>query len=358
MARGPTVLTLPPFPMKQPQPQRLDLDPSYPYQLGDKLLAIWLPRGRGRDARAPGLLIKYHICTNPECNCTEAIMSAYLINDRLKQAKAKKASISIVWRENEERIPEAVPFSFAFDFCTGQISPPRGSELPESVACFLREPIPSWVMDDLFEEWAAERPLLDFDWKERALRTWEPGDLLSEHLSLPEGRPDLFFREGKFYVVDFMFCATPSCGCSANRLVVLEVKDAKWTQIGSIELKEDLTPDSFSGDPQHQSLVNSIYLDWCARSGDPRERFDSIRSRVRERGKELWDLWHARSAERAAAQKVTRTEAQPSAPVPQRVASPLSALSSPMQQPVSPGRNSPCPCGSGKKWKRCCGSGQ
>jgi uncharacterized protein YecA (UPF0149 family) len=28
----------------------------------------------------------------------------------------------------------------------------------------------------------------------------------------------------------------------------------------------------------------------------------------------------------------------------------------PVQRPVKIGRNEPCPCGSGKKWKRCCGA--
>ena len=27
----------------------------------------------------------------------------------------------------------------------------------------------------------------------------------------------------------------------------------------------------------------------------------------------------------------------------------------PIKAPASPGRNDPCPCGSGKKYKRCCG---
>jgi len=28
----------------------------------------------------------------------------------------------------------------------------------------------------------------------------------------------------------------------------------------------------------------------------------------------------------------------------------------PVRRPVKVGRNEPCPCGSGRKWKRCCGT--
>ena len=33
-------------------------------------------------------------------------------------------------------------------------------------------------------------------------------------------------------------------------------------------------------------------------------------------------------------------------------------IGQPVQVPDKPGRNQPCPCGSGKKFKRCCGAGQ
>jgi hypothetical protein len=47
--------------------QVLKLDPSRPYQVEGTLLAIWLPRGRGKEDVAHGLVASITGCPNPAC---------------------------------------------------------------------------------------------------------------------------------------------------------------------------------------------------------------------------------------------------------------------------------------------------
>jgi hypothetical protein len=84
-----------------------------------------------------------------------------------------------------------------------------------TIAPFFREPIPSWGLDDVFAEWAASRPPPESPWYEALLREWEPRIMLSAYDASPERRPDWFRRDGKSYVVDFVFCVGPGCACTA-----------------------------------------------------------------------------------------------------------------------------------------------
>ena len=40
-----------------------------------------------------------------------------------------------------------------------------------------------------------------------------------------------------------------------------------------------------------------------------------------------------------------------------QIARSLGPRTEPLRKPPEPGRNDPCPCGSGKKYKKCCGAG-
>ncbi len=333
---------------------RLDLDPSRPYQLGNGFLVIWLRRGRGRGDRARGLLATVGVCTNAECACTKAVVAALPIDDRLLWAKRDRRGLKLSWEVGSER-PPRVFHQLTMDFATGEVTDARGGAVGAEIAPFFREPIPSWVLDDIHAEWARSRPLLLEPWSEQALRDWRPGEMLSITTAYPDSRPDEFVHDGKHYVVDFVFCVERGCTCTQNRFVVLEVDDTAppvltWTQIAAAELDETMTPRNREGSPAHQSLLTTLYLDWRARSGNPEARFAELRARALERGAELRVLWDARQPPRPP------PAASPAKLVPtshQRAAASQVAMSLPAGRQ---GRNDSCACGSGRKHKRCCGA--
>lgn len=324
--------------------ERFEPDPSRPYQRHAGFLATWLRRGRGRDDRAHGLLMTVRACNNPSCACTRAAVAAIPIDERLAWAKHGRRGIEMSWRGGHDREPASV-HQLTLDFVEGSMTDARGGDLPRAIERFFREPIPSWVLDDVFAEWASLRPSPETPWFEGALDDWEPGVMLSAFAAFPTGRPDWYRRDGKAYVVDFVFCVQPGCSCTANRFVLLEVehpddRTQQWTQIGSVELDAELAPRDYDGAPERRDTLIGVYVDWRARSGNPRARFDELRARTIERGAELRARWEERERTRAP-----------------RVAAPAVALGSAAvldrMTAGKPGRNDLCPCGSGKKYKHC-----
>lgn len=304
-------------------------------------MAIWLPRGRGRDDRAVGLLCALRVCTNPDCACTEARVTALPVDDRLRWAKDHEGHITTKWRESHDP-SESHPLTL--DFVSGSVTDARGRELPAVLRPFFRDPIPAWLLDDIYADWAKSRPAPPS--VDGALERWQPGDMLSVLDADPTRRPDTYVLGTGKYVVDLCFCVAPDCACTANRFVVLAVEDTvgqtRWSEIGSIELGPGMTPREFEGGPEHRQTVHSLYLDWRARSGNPEARLAELRAVSRACGASLYELARARDRARPPLQIPARALAPPSPPIRTGAA--------------APGRNAPCPCGSGKKFKRCCAS--
>jgi uncharacterized protein YchJ len=122
----------------------------------------------------------------------------------------------------------------------------------------------------------------------------------------------------QFWLVDY-WCLKPSCPCDALRVDVLQ---PKGTSLGLVEVATQkwkvLRTES---DPKAISVWNA-YL----RESHSREALHARRRAIRE---------VARLLRRDTAEERSSS-----------VAPPISAA----------GRNDPCPCGSGKKYKRCCGA--
>ncbi|CAN5281490.1 hypothetical protein BH09MYX1_BH09MYX1_28210 [soil metagenome] len=272
-----------------------------------------------------------------------------VVDDRVRWAKQSQRGLELSWRQdhesNEVRTPSVV-HQLTLDMLTGQVTDARGGEAPAAVRPFFRAPIPAWVLDDIYAPWARTRPRPEETWYEQALRQWRPGTMLPALTADPDARPDAFVRDGKTYIVDFTFCVEPDCSCRDNRFVVLVRDDSSpgrsiWTQIAAAELDDELTMRRFDVEDEHMNTLIRLYLDWRERSGNPRKRFDELRTRVRERGTELRAMYDAR-------ERAFRTLANP-------VPTALSALESLSSSAKGkPGRNDPCPCGSGSKFKRCC----
>jgi hypothetical protein len=322
-----------------PMPTSLVLDPSRPCQVGDDLLALWLPRGRGRDALADGLIATVDVCENPACRCTIARLHAVRIDDRAEKVVRTDDGMRITWRNPSDDPPRPEGSAgLTVDFLTGAVEARDGGNLPAEVARYFEEPLPFSVLDHFWARWSKPRRPLGVDWKAQALEVWEPGVLLSTMEVFPEERLDCYLVDGKLYQVDTMFCVEPDCDCTDTRLSVLAFSDDRKqaTEVGGAWLPvETMMPAGFEGEGlKHETFVR-IYLEWRRRNVPAKDRLLELRDLTRRRGLELHKLVAARSrpAERS----------RPAPPV------------RPATSTSRPGRNDPCPCGSGKKYKRCCG---
>lgn len=306
--------------------ETLSLDPSYPFQLEGDLIAIWLPRGRARDDRARGLVGRIFHCRNPGCLCSEVTVATLAIDDRAGSVSCDGDALHVVGRARTE-LPVERRENISLDYFTGLAHGPAGAPLSTELSAFFREPLPGWVLDDLYTRWAASREPLA-SWHEHALSQWEPGTLLSHMLVYPAARFDQFVRDDAVYQVDFVFCTEPGCACTNGRFCVLQVEresedTLRLTEVGSARLEaSDMELRDFHGDHR---IVIAVYLDWRSRHPRPADRLRELRENTRRRGAEL----HGLAARRPA-------------PVPTEVTGRV-------------GRNDRCRCGSGKKFKHCCG---
>lgn len=125
---------------------------------------------------------------------------------------------------------------------------------------------------------------------------------------------DLIFKyEGMYYWAIEHHCPNPTCPCR-DIVVLIHVLDSPVTSsVGQLRIDlRQARPRPQASTPRAAELFDSL---WTQYAPELRARYDEVRLAVRQF-----------AAARAAA------------PAPRR----------------SPGRNEPCPCGSGKKYNRCC----
>jgi len=196
------------------------------------------------------------------------------------------------------------------------------------------------VLDHLWVRLIARWPDEQTDWRGFALDDWDPDQLLSTRLVFPDQRPDYYRMHGVDYRVDTLFCVEPGCTCTLAWFEVFRCSEDEDGlhpyEVGSAVVDpETLVPRDFEGTGLPRERFLRIYREWRRRHDPARQRLLELREQTRERGLELHRLWAA------------------SPPAMARVAP--SALPRPVRVAPAPGRNAPCPCGSGKKFKKCCG---
>jgi hypothetical protein len=309
----------------------LHLDPSRPYQLEGGLLAMWLPRERVRGGRARGLVGQVFVCKDPDCPCTDVRIAGVAVDDRALHVSAGPGGLTFTLAQDAEDVTRKVA-SWKLDTLTGEARSAGGGELDPEVARFFREPMPTWVLDDLHELWAKGRVGAESR-RSVDVPDWEPGDLVSYLETHPNARFDRYVRGDRTFQVDLLFCANPECSCREGRFVVLEVgrvTDPKVINLREVcsarLLDDDMGPSNYVGE-DHEALRH-VYLDWRRRCVDSNAVWREQREKVRAAARELYRAGRARALP------------APSAPA----------------SGIRPGRNDACVCGSGKKFKKCCGA--
>ncbi len=183
----------------------LHLDPSYPYQISGNLLALWKPRGRGRDDLAESLVAAINVCTDEACLCTDAYLNVWLIDDRATKVTREGSRVSMEWTRREDPRPRPERSArLKLDMTTGAIQLRGGDALPEDLQSYFEAPLSYWVLDSLWLLWRALRAAQEIDWYPQALKNWEADEYLSMALAYPNSRPDRYWVKGKLYQLDPM----------------------------------------------------------------------------------------------------------------------------------------------------------
>ncbi len=186
----------------------------------------------------------------------------------------------------------------------------------------------------LRERFRRMRLQLDPDaWEKQDWSWWEPGLLVRLRDVFPGEFDDVVTVEGRRYAIDDTYCCTPKCGCNEVVITFVPCNRDEGSPVPAA-LKIDLRTWKVS-DWDDRPLGPELLPYWQAC-----QSFPGLRNLLRERRRRVRAV--GRKLHRRSGVQQSGTIAGP-------------AIGEDKVVPIKVGRNESCPCGSGKKFKKCCG---
>ena len=271
-------------------------------------------------------------CSNPECDCTSV-------------------QVALTELPREASVGGRMRIKFSFDADVWQepaVPEGRPAEETAIIEEFLRD-YPPTAKEALQKNvrrkrnWAVRLRTARIDSRkvmEGALVSWmsiveEAGDLIAGGHAV-----EFSVEVGGFtYYVEDHYCANPDCSCRAVHLMFFKLLDGKGSETAEIR-QVFVARLSFDGEVSIEELVfetpiaeaQEVLAAWQAKYGQ--EPMDDFKWRC---------------------EKIKALTRQ-SMPIRRSAEALLDSVTPPIVRPVRPGRNDPCTCGSGKKYKKCCGA--
>ncbi|MHB8873018.1 MAG: SEC-C metal-binding domain-containing protein [Myxococcaceae bacterium] len=189
---------------------------------------------------------------------------------------------------------------------------------------YVQSQVDGELLDLLHERWLRAK-----GWRPRKPQEAHPpardaGKLLGWYETHPEDRRDLYLDGDSVFMADDLYCMNPACPCNEVTLDFAELVDDELTRsVGHLRLGlPDLNIVEWSSSGENRELVQRLWTAFRARHRQVADRLGKRKLSMTELGR----LWF----EAPAVKSKTTVGAERA------------------------GRNDPCPCGSGKKYKRCC----
>jgi len=302
------------------------------------LLTIMSASGRG-------LACVAGVCPTPGCGCRDILMNVVPIDFRVKKVSVsgdnvKFATVPVGGLGPAEDMRAAVNARLITD--TGELlvepkSPGQWESPVDPREDALLEPLRQVLDGELLDDFARfcmriKGEVLNFDdpIPDLNIGDWQPGDRLGFSEVYNTVRVD-GFREGDtiWEVADF-YCPDPRCDCGDVEVAFLD-RDSRDASAGSLTLTIATGEVSFAHETDDETLVPKLWRRFVERHRGVSNVHARL-GKMKTFGSTLIRKTHqVRTPERSA---------------------------SPVRKPGHEvGRNGPCPCGSGKKYKKCCLSG-
>ncbi len=261
-----------------------------------------------------GLVVIGSHCHNLDCPCRDAHLTVYRAEASLRGVDVRSKMVAFAIDAAPEGTPPVpspvLVLNASVDLDTGVVT------IPDSVPPERRdEQALAWLLDELDGEaldHLATQSLRAKGAKPLArlkLRNYEPGTMVAFGEAFLQGRIDSYIIDGRRLDTLDVYCPDPGCPCGDLRIMV----DSGQQDLDAIVL--DLTGTKsprFDGPPVLRALWQAI-----------QRRYPDL------------EVFRRRAA---MMKELGRDELAPRRPA----------------KPEGPSRNQPCPCGSGKKYKRCC----
>lgn len=252
--------------------------------------------------RTDEALVHMYVCDNPECPCYTLTLSV------------ETAAVAADGKETMEN------YRVVLDPSDGKLVHDESHH---------SEPIPDWIVSKLTDSLETFRDRRDRirgqrdreQWRtlpRQTLETMMGSGFLESHCKVFPYDWDLLTEvDGRYYWLDDTYCMNPDCPCRDIMFHVVQLGESE-KQLGTVTVElGDWKRPTFEGD----SNLARIWENFIFRTGERRE----VRNRFHD----------MRKASKAMKKSLV--------------------VETPITVARKIGRNSPCPCGSGLKYKRCCG---
>lgn len=303
-------------------------DPRRPYQISDSgVLALFRPRTAPHAGPHQGVLCVVSWCVDQNGPSQDAMLTVYPIDDRLTSVRREGDKMTFSWdkeRLGQDDPPSRQSFRLGVDWSLATarfLSDATPTPEDEDLRDFIERRLNAEILNWFYEGWLAARGLAPNTEPDADLSGWEPGTMLTARQAFPKVRPDRYQLDGTIYLADDAHCVDPRCDCRDVRILFLEEQAPdRYAEVGVV-IAEMPGGTPVRWDPYRLDIerLRRLFALYKARHGDLRD-VGLMTTRLREIGKEVYQVHTPRPA--VAGPKI--------------------------------GRNDPCPCGSGKKYKRCC----
>lgn len=260
------------------------------------------------------LVSRVEACTTRGCECRDIGLRAITIDADDSFDPATLSSDALLARFATEAMEARL------DIDTGSVEPDDyEGRVPLSVEWvqYVQSQIDGELLDALHEKWLHAKGV-----KSVPKTVWEsrdPGDLVGWYEAHPSDRPDVYLDDDGAFIAEDLFCVKPTCTCDEAVVAFAPAKVAGAQDVGSIRLRiSTLDVLERRVEANDAALLDRLWHAFAA-------RHRRLTARLSERNQQMVEL-AGHSRRRVPASSTPRA-----------------------------GRNEPCPCGSGKKYKRCCG---
>ena len=293
----------------------MTVDPGGPFLLWDD---------QPSDKTQKGMIIDTLFCSDPECHSVH--IRAILIDEHFKDAESKGVQLlseHFDSQTKDKNLPNQ-SLSASFDIQTGEllVHDHIGGQSDNKELLYLLDKNINNGLSDVFKRrWRVVKQKIKEDWREKDWSWWTPGSLVSWSEVYPDDFHFVFSLCDKSYVGVDHYCITPGCTCNDVAFYFFCQDDDNelgtvFSDTKKLKVKDVRSQTSSKNDVLAcWNKLNAVYPD--------------LKTMLPKRHKEL-----------------------------RRVGSEIAKMSGNFQAPVAVQtkvkRNDPCPCGSGKKYKRCC----
>ncbi|HEX2994473.1 MAG TPA: SEC-C metal-binding domain-containing protein [Anaerolineales bacterium] len=305
----------------------MNLKPTASRQLSEEGVMVFWRDGISPASRQ-GLACILSMCPNPECNCELVYIDGLIIDERAGQICWAEGGVHVKSPEGlvTDDLMSKWMLSTAVDPSSGEIG--NDPDFPDQSNPALMEWLTSEINGELLDVLYRFRARLNGSSVEQPRKDIDLDYLEAGHLAafsdLFDGvREDEYLLSGRRYSTCIYLCPDPNCDCHETRIVFFDDADDSGAGVGWVYL-------DISG------TVGIHIIEMSAERGSPEDLI-----------KELWKLFERRHD---AGSLLRRREVQC-----KMVGGMLwESVPMPVRATPQPGRNDPCPCGSGRKFKKCC----